>query len=387
MKKYLRIRILFQLLVAFATIVVTSANARAAEEDMLEDAIPVEWFEPKVRSSASGLNFVVLTGRSEPGVSVETNLEQIIVIQRANPKGTQVPKVPRTLVKTNKKGQFFLKLWLPSGLSQVPITFTNLAGEKKTILLTMRVDEKDVNLNVKVTRKPKIVKVIQAPPTTYSIGVVAAPVAFKQNLSTGTGVDTKIDDLVPLSFGAFASMKYEKWWWVSHYRYGKASMYSLHSMLLGGRLKLTRSEHEVWVDLDVDGRFLPLGTVDAGGTKRLVDTQVFRAGVGLTYLFQPDNMSYGATLTYRNPFLVKVASGSLAYTPQMTIGAEAEVIYSMDNRLSFGLAASAEHSAYKYEYANSPIGIANNGNGTNLFFELMASVRFSTERKSPQRGL
>lgn len=346
-----------------------------------DSAISVQWYEPKVKpSQVSDLNFVKLIGRTEPNVWVKVNSENIILIQRSNPDSGTKPKVLTPSVKSNSKGLFKLLLHMPEGLSQVSIIFAKTLRKSQSVLLTMRVDSADASLNVKVIRpKTKIVKVIKAPPAKYSFGVGLAPVMFRENLKIDERADVDLDEFLPSSIRFDGAMKYTKWWWISQYEFSKGDEFNMQSVLLGGRYKLMQSKQELWVNLDVDGRFYPLVAVNTSDATSLVDLQIFRMGIGATYIYHPDEITYSGTIFYREPFTLKVDQGEIVYSSRFTFGVSGEIIIPRNESWSYGVMVGLEHSSFKYEYNNTPNLITNDGVGGATIFQVMAKVQFAFE--------
>ena len=82
------------------------------------EPLSVQWFEPKVQATQTpGQILVNLVGMTEPGVSVKVDPKSIIVIQPADANNQVIPQVGESLVKSETRGYFRLKLLMPAGLS------------------------------------------------------------------------------------------------------------------------------------------------------------------------------------------------------------------------------------------------------------------------------
>ncbi|MGZ5279550.1 MAG: hypothetical protein ACXWC9_06390, partial [Pseudobdellovibrionaceae bacterium] len=186
------------------------------------EPISIQWFEPKVQiTDVPGLTYVNLVGLTEPFVSVQVNPETIIVIQPADGSSKVLPRVGETLVQSEARGYFRLRLYLPNGLSQVPIVLRNGKGVQHSVLLTMRVDPKDVSLNVKVIRptKTKIVTVVEKIPVQYSVGIALAPMSFSENTSASGQSELSLQQTSFQSLRLESDIKSTKWWWLFDYEF------------------------------------------------------------------------------------------------------------------------------------------------------------------------
>ncbi len=363
-------------------------TALAAERE----PISVQWFEPKVLpTDVKGLTYVNLVGKTSPNVTVQVNPDSIIVIQPADPKNKELPRIGETLVKSEGRGYFRLKLFMPNGLSQVPISFRKDNGEQNSILLTMRVDKDDASLNVKVTRptKTKIVKVMEKPPVKFSVGLGLAPLSFSEKLSPTGLADLKLQQTSFQALRLETSIKSIKWWWLLQYematfkapsslddRTVKGGNTNLQAALIGGRYRLNNAENELWASVDVDGRFFPLMTVNTSNEVNFVDTKIFRLGLGLSYLIKGEKMDYSTSLFYREPISIKVGSGELTYASKYTASLQAKMNYHLNDNWRIGAGAEAEFTTFNFEYLNSPALTTNKGTGSFNVFQVLANVQY-----------
>ena len=305
------------------------------------------------------------------------NAENIVLIQQIDPRLKFQPKVEQNQVVANAKGVFRLRLQVPSGLMQVPITFIQNHEAKNSILLTMRVDPKDVSLNVKVIRSKKIVKVIQAPKARYSFFGGYAPMSLQQKSNLGTLGHKQNNESAPMAFEIGGEMKYSKWWWLAGISYAKADKSTLQGMAVSGRYLL--SDAQLWLDLEVDAQNFPLIAVNNGAPTSpevLINTQIFRAGVGVTYIVRPVNTIYQTSFFYRMPFSIKADRGQVIYNSLFVASIEAEMIFPSENRWSWGFGVNAEQSSFKYEYNNTPAGIINSGQGDNTVMTALLKMQY-----------
>lgn len=333
----------------------------------------VQWYEPKVEATKRpDVNRVTLIGKTEPDILVQLSSENIVVIQRQGVISAFQPKVGQQQVRSNSKGYFRISLFVPSGLLQVPIEFLK-QGTTSPILLTMRVDSKDVSLNVKVIRpKTKIVKV--APAARYSLRGGWAPFHLRQSAELENLNQIQNSESAVLGLRLDGSMKYEKWWWLAHYQYSNVRDMSLQAMSLGSRYKISSSE--LWLDAEIDGRSLPLLTRSSSDEVSSVNTQVFRAGVGLTYLRSLQTMSISGGLSYRVPVAVKVEAGEIVVTSPFTVKMGGRVILPYEKSWSFVFGLDAEYSSFKYEHRNTPASIDNQGKYQSTLVEVLALIQY-----------
>lgn len=364
----------------------TPAQAAADPEGISFQNTPekqdtVVWYEPKVLpAKIPGENIISLFGKTKPNTVVQVNAGNIILIQQSDPKLKFQPKVEQSQVIANAKGFFLLRLRLPSGLMQVPIVFSYGREAKNSILLTMRVDPKDVSLNVKVIRAKKVIKIVQAPTARYSLIGGLAPVSMQQKSKLGALGNSQNNESAPMTLKIGAEMKYSKWWWLADYTFGKAEKSTLQSMSVGGRYLL--SDAQLWLDLDIDAQYLPLIAINNGSPNSeqvLIDSQVFRAGIGITYFVRPATAIYQTSFFYRMPFSIKADRGQVIYNSLFTASLEAAVLFPYENRWSWGLGVKAEQSSFKYEYNNTPAGIVNSGEGANTFTSALLKIQYDLQ--------
>lgn len=359
------------------------------------EPIAVQWYEPKVQpSTVANLNYVSLVGWTETNTSVQIEPKNIIVIQPADPHTKVQPRVGETLVKSDAKGFFRLRLFMPNGLSQVPILLKNARGVTHTVLLTMRVDPKDVSLNVKVIRptKTKIVTVVEKPPVQYSIGAGWAPSMFHETLTPSgqSDLDTQFTSIPSVRLEA--DLKSSKWWILGNYQMAsntapstlggrtvKGGSFNLQSALLEARYRLNESENELWADLGAGALFFPLLAVNSTNEIQPTEARLFTLGLGLSYLIKSEKFDYTGSIYYREPVAIKVASGEVAYTSQYSIALNADVNYKWTDRWSLGASGEIDTSAFSYEYTNSPSQIANKGSGKITNLQALAKIRYLFE--------
>jgi hypothetical protein len=356
------------------------------------DPISVQWFEPKVLpTDVKGLTYVNLVGKTWPNVAIQVNPDSIIVIQPADPKNKERPRVAETLVKSEARGYFRLKLYMPNGLSQVPISFRKDNGEQNSILLTMRVDPNDASLNVKVIRptKTKIVKVMEKPPVQFSVGMGLAPLNFSEKLSPTGLSDLKLQQTSLQALRLESSIKSIKWWWLLQYematfqtpsslddRTVRSGNTNLQAALIGGRYRLNNAENELWASVDVDARFFPLMTVNTSNEVNFVDTKIFRLGLGLSYLIKSEKFDTSTSLFYREPISIKVGNGELTYASKYTASLQAKMNYHLNDSWRIGAGAEAEITTFNFEYLNSPALTSNKGTGSFNVFQILANVQY-----------
>jgi hypothetical protein len=356
------------------------------------EAVSVQWYEPKVQpSTVANLNYVSLVGLTEPSTSVQVDAKNIIVIQPADPNTKIQPRVGETLVKSDAKGFFRLRLFMPNGLSQVPILLKNPQGATHTVLLTMRVDPKDVSLNVKVIRptKTKIVTVVEKPPVLYSIGAGWAPSMFHEALSPSgqPSLDTQFTSIPAVRVEA--DLKSSKWWILGNYQLAsnaapstldgrnvKSGNYNLQSALLEARYRLNETENELWADLGASAFFFPLLTLNNTNEILLTEARLFSLRLGLSYFIKAEKFDYTGSIYYREPVAIKVASGEVAYTSQYSFVLNGEVNYKWTNRWSWGASGEFESTSFNYEYTNSPSQIANKGSGSLTNLQVLGKIRY-----------
>ncbi len=373
-----------------------SQAAMAAEKETskepIKQNISVQWYEPKVQATeVKGLTYVSLVGLTEPNVTVQVNPQSIIVIQPADANNKETPRMSETTVKSEARGFFRLRLWMPDGLSQVPISFKKDTGEQHSVLLTMRVDPKDVSLNVKVIRptKTKIIKVMEKQPVRYTVGIGVAPMNYTEKLSPTGLADLKLQQTSAEVLRLEAAVKSTKWWWLMHYEMAnfktpsslddktvKTGNSNLQAILLGARYRLNNASNELWALIDVDGRFYPMPAISSANEVSLIDNKIFRLGFGLLYLIRSENFDYSTSLFYREPVSIKVGSGELTYASKYTAGLQARVNYRLNEKWLVGTAAEFEISSFNYEYLNSPSLISNKGTGSSSVYQLMVSLQY-----------
>lgn len=357
------------------------------------EPIPVQWYEPKVQATTvPGLTYVSLVGKTEPNVSVHISAESIVVIQPAEADSKVQPRVGETSVQSEEKGFFRLRLFLPNGLSQVPINFTNSRGQAHPVLLTMRVSPNDVSLNVKLIRptKTKIVKVLEKPPVTFQMDGGWAPLSFQEKLSPSGSTDLNLQNSYLQSLRLNADIRSLRWWWLMSYqtanvaapeKIGDRSVQSgganLQSMRVGGKYRLPSLSPELWLGVDVDALFFPLLATDTSSRAYLIDARLFKAGFSFSYLLKKKTWDYLVAVAYREPFAIKVGSGEVVYASKYSLELQGELVYHWSANWSSAARLELETNSFSYEYNNSPSLIANRGAGNVSILQLLGLVRYS----------
>lgn len=360
-----------------------------------KEAIPVQWFEPKVKPASPGATYVLLIGRTQPKIQVGITPQNIMIIHQTSDQKIQ-PEVKRRLVQSNHKGFFKLLLTVPNGLTQVPITFTDRSGRKQPVLLTMRVDPENVSLNVKVTRPEKIkvvekvVKVVESPKATYSLGLGWNPVMFQQDLKVTDHPNYSLQTTSLKSLAVDMAMEYPNWWWFSKYEISDfeapkslngspvlRSSFQTQRLLLGGKYKLVGGAYELWFDLDADGIFMPVMSISSGNEVDFIKSKMFRLGTGLTYVYPSDDVIYVASIKYKEPFSLKVDSGHIVYESNFALTFSGGVNYFYHDNWIFGASAGMDLNSFDYEYNKSSANISNQGQGRTLIYQILLKAQWA----------
>ena len=256
----------------------------------------------------------------------------------------------------------------------------------------MRVDSKDVSLNVKVIRptKTKIVTVVEKPPVQYALAAGWSPMMFRENLSPGGFSDLNLPLDSYLAIRISGAVKSTKWWWLFNYQMANSNAPSsldgksviggsgnLQSLLLGSRYRLTESAHELWLGMDVDSRFFPLAALSTSNNISLIDTKLFRLGIGLSYLINSDKYDYTTSFFYREPIAIKVSSGEIAFRSKYSLGVSGGVNFHFNDKWGLGTLLEFESSSFTYEYNNSSMLTANNGTGRLAVFQILIQTNYN----------
>ncbi|MCB0415540.1 MAG: hypothetical protein KDD50_14480 [Bdellovibrionales bacterium] len=325
----------------------------------------VKWYEPKLKPSKStGISYVLLIGKVEPKVSVEVNNSSLITIQYAQEEQKVGPRILKRKIKVNSKGFFKIPLKVPYGLYQLTINLREKKKQPKPILITMRVDNESVNLNVKVIRKTKILRIKEGQKKVYSLGLgLSGFYGSETSLSSEIGeYSLKKTDLLAPSFLFYQKLKFWKWglnFIQANLRFSDSILdkepdkkNSTYQNLSFGTQFRFNEKSNFWFSSMLDLTNRPILFFDVNSLPKITQVKVYRLTFGSSYLYEKKDFSIDFGLNIKFPVAVKVDSGEIVHGSNLTFALDSNYNFKINNNFYMNLGFSFEQDKYSVEYKN-----------------------------------
>ena len=327
----------------------------------------VEWFEPRLKAgSAEYTSLVTLIGKVSPGTSISVNPNSLNVIQYSNkenssfsPKSAAMPSV------ANSKGFFYFNVLVPFGLTQLTVEVKLLNGEIKPVLITMRVDKESANLNVKVTRLPKIIKFKESARRIFEFSFGISPFFQTEKTSPEKSVGYTyssssmltpiIDFRTKLNFwklefqSGFSDMKIKN---SIADKNPDSNTYTYNWVTLGGKYRLKEASN-VWLATDINWVKRTVFFINTLGEPKPTLLNAYRFGFGFQYEHKKNNSSIVSEIKYYAPFAIKVDKGEIVYSPLYTFTAASRYIVHRRKETDYGVGLYLESDSYNIQFRSS----------------------------------
>lgn len=360
----------------------------------------VEWFEPRHKNgNAPNTAIVTLVGKTQPGNIVKINQNSLLVIQYANKENSNF--IPRSTLKpsvANAKGFFYVSVLVPFGLTQLTVELTTTAAETKPILITMRVDHESANLNVKVTRQAKIIKIKESSPRIFELLAGFSPL-FQNDSSTSEKTTsfnyTSSSTLTPM-FDLRAKLRY----WKFNLHAGFAQMkikntitdqtllqdtYAHQWIAVGSKYRWKEGSSICFAS-EVNWSNKSIYFINKFNEPKSSVLNTYQIGVGIEHEYNKPNYLVETELKYHMPFIVKIDKGEIIYNPNYVLTAASKLILKQNKNLDWGFGLSLANNNYNIQYRSSTDLVDTNDQKSQITYglNLFLLYRWDKSLKSEQ---
>jgi hypothetical protein len=265
----------------------------------------------------------------------------------------------------NSKGFFYFNVLVPFGLTQLTVEVKLLSGEIKPVLITMRVDKESANLNVKVTRLPKIIKFKESARRIFEFSFGISPFFQTEKTSPEKSVGYTyssssmltpiIDFRTKLNFwklefqSGFSDMKIKN---SIADKNPDSNAYTYNWVTLGGKYRLKEASN-VWLATDINWVKRTVFFINTLGEPKPTLLNAYRFGFGFQYEHKKNNSSIVSEIKYYAPFAIKVDKGEIVYSPLYTFTAASRYIVHRRKETDYGVGLFLESDSYNIQFRSS----------------------------------
>lgn len=344
----------------------------------------IEWFEPRLKlGSAPNTAIVTLVGKTEAGSTITVNPNSINVIQYANKENSSfAPKIYNKPVYPDAKGFFYYPLLVPFGLTQLTVELTLANQAPKPMLITMRVDKDSANLNVKVTRAPKIIKVKERSQKIYEILFAIAPF-FQSEKNTPEKNSTysySSNSLLTPSIDLRAKLNY----WHLNMQTGLSDMkmastiadkatpttnFNYQWIKLGGNYRW-RETSSFWLASEISWQKKSIFFLNKTSDPKFSILNIYRFGIGMEHLYNQNSYNIESDIKYHVPFAVKIDKGEIVYNPEYILTASTKCIFKRPGHWDWGVGLGLEANNFNIQYKSSIDSVDTVEQRSQLFYNL-----------------
>lgn len=344
----------------------------------------VEWFEPRQKlSSLPNSAIVTLIGKTEPGSNISVNPNSVIVIQYANKENNNFsPRIYNKPVTADAKGFFYYPVLVPFGLTQLTIELSQSAQPAKPVLITMRVDKESVNLNVKVTRTPKIIKIKERTQKFYEFSLGISPLFQSENVSPdkSTAFSYTSNTLASPFLGIRTKLNY----WQLDLQTGLSDMklknqitektpptdsFNFQWIRLGGNYRWKETS-SVWMASEVSWHKKSMFFLNKSADPKYSFLNIYRFGIGFEHLYAQNSYILESEIKYHVPFAVKVDKGEIVYNPEYILTASSKYTRRSGGPWDWGFGLSLESNVFNIQYKSSIDNVDTKDQRNQLFYSL-----------------
>lgn len=356
----------------------------------------IEWFEPRLKpGSIPNTAIVTLVGKTEAGSRITVNPNSINVIQYANKENSSfTPKIYNKPVSPDAKGFFYYPVLVPFGLTQLTVELTLTNQAPKPMLITMRVDKDSANLNVKVTRTPKIIKVKERSQKIYEVIFSVAPFfqSEKSLPEKTTAYSYSSNSLLTPSIDLRAKLNY----WQLNMQTGMSDMemrntiadkaspaktFNYQWIKLGSNYRW-RETSSFWLSSEISWQKKSIFFLNKTSDPKVSTLNIYRFGVGIDHLYTQNSYNIESDIKYHVPFAVKIDKGEIVYNPEYILTASFKYIFKRPGSWDWGMGLSLESNNFNIQYKSSVDSVDTIEQRNQLFYNLDFFVLYHWDKSS-----